>query len=89
MKVLKIGAEWCPGCLIMRPRWQKIETENSWLESEYFDFNESKDIVEKYKIDDKLPLFIFLDNDGVEIDRAQGEIPEKGIVDLIEKYKDR
>jgi len=25
MKVLKFGAVWCPGCLVMRPRWAEIE----------------------------------------------------------------
>jgi thiol-disulfide isomerase/thioredoxin len=89
MKVLKIGAEWCPGCIIMRPRWKKIENENHWLETEYFDFDKSKEIVEKYNIDDVLPAFIFLDNNGVEIDRVTGEISEKDILDLINKYKNK
>lgn len=42
MKVLKIGAVWCNGCLVMRPRWQEIEKENPWLKTEYFDFDEDK-----------------------------------------------
>jgi len=25
MKVLKFGAVWCSGCLVMRPRWRSIE----------------------------------------------------------------
>ena len=41
MKVLKFGAVWCLGCLIMKPRWTEIETENTWLETEYYDFDES------------------------------------------------
>lgn len=88
MKVLKIGSEWCPGCIVMRPRWKKIENENNWLKTEYFDFDEAKDIVEKYKINDKLPVFIFLDSSDVEIDRVVGEISEKDILNLINKYKD-
>ena len=40
MKVIKIGAVWCNGCLVMRPRWQEIETENPWLTTEYFDFDQ-------------------------------------------------
>ena len=39
MKVLKFGAVWCAGCLVMKPRWKELETENSWLETEYYDFD--------------------------------------------------
>ncbi|NCC70988.1 thioredoxin, partial [bacterium] len=37
LKVLKFGAVWCPGCLIMKPRWEEIEKENIWLKTEYYD----------------------------------------------------
>jgi len=50
MKVIKIGAIWCNGCLVMRPRWQEIEKENPSLKTEYFDFDNDKDTVNKYKI---------------------------------------
>ncbi len=40
MKVLKFGAVWCSGCLVMRPLWQDIEAENPWLKTEYDDFDE-------------------------------------------------
>jgi len=42
MKVLKFGAVWCAGCIIMKPRWQEIEKENSWPEAEDYDFDENK-----------------------------------------------
>jgi hypothetical protein len=47
MKVLKFGAVWCPGCLVMKPRWKEIETDNSWLETEYHDFDQDKEVVRK------------------------------------------
>jgi len=28
MKVLKFGAVWCSGCLVMNPRWRGVEEEN-------------------------------------------------------------
>lgn len=89
MKVLKIGAVWCPGCIVMKPRWKEIENELSWLQTEYYDFDESKDIVNKYKIDDKLPVFIWLDKDGNEIERLVGEIEKEKLLELIEKNKDK
>jgi thiol-disulfide isomerase/thioredoxin len=88
MKILKIGAVWCSGCLVMKPRWQKIEKEITGLNTEYFDFDERKDIVEKYKIENtKLPVFIFLDNQDNELERLTGEIDEKVIIDTINKYQ--
>ena len=30
MKVLKFGAVWCPGCLVMKPRWKEIETDSTF-----------------------------------------------------------
>jgi thiol-disulfide isomerase/thioredoxin len=89
MKVLKIGAVWCPGCLIMKPRWKEIESELPWLETEYFDFDESKDIVEKYNINDKLPVFIWLDKNGNELKRLQGEIEKDVLLKVIEENKDK
>ena len=52
MKILKIGAVWCPGCLVMRPRWAEIEKEMPDLITEYYDFDKDKEIMEKYAIYD-------------------------------------
>lgn len=87
MKVIKIGAVWCSGCLVMKPRWKKIEEENSWLQTEYFDFDNDKEAIEKYKIGRNLPVFIFLDKNGDEIKRLTGELSEKEIIKTIEEYK--
>lgn len=89
MKVLKFGAVWCPGCLVMKPRWKKIEEENAWLKTEYYDFDNDKEVVEKYKINNVLPTFIFLDKEGKEILRLNGEIEETKILELINQYKDK
>jgi len=88
MKVLKFGAVWCPGCLVMRPRWQKIEKENDWLQADYFDIDEFPEVIDKYDLKE-YPTFIFLDNNEQEIERIQGEISEVEILDLINKYKEK
>lgn len=87
MKIIKVGANWCPGCLVMKPRWKEIEEDLPWLETEYYDFDESKEIVEKYNIDDKLPVFIWLDKGGNEITRMQGEVEKEKLLKLIEENK--
>lgn len=89
MKVLKFGATWCNGCLVMRPRWQEIEKENPWLETQYFDFDQDKEMVEKYAIEGGvLPVFIFLDQDQREILRFTGEVEKKELLKVIEEHKD-
>jgi len=89
MKILKFGAVWCSGCLVMKPRWKEIETENPSLQTQYFDFDVDKEMVEKYKIDESLPTFIFLDKEGNEFLRLNGEVEKDELIEVINKNKDR
>ncbi len=90
MKVIKIGADWCAGCLVMKPRWAEIEKKLEWLETEYLDFDRDKEEVEKYGIESgTLPVFVFLDKEGNEIDRLHGEHPKEELIELVEKYRDK
>lgn len=89
MKVLKFGAVWCPSCLIMRPRWAEIEKENPWLETEYYDFDQDKEVVGKYQINKNLPIFVFLDKQGNEFLRLDGEISKKELLEILNINKDR
>lgn len=90
MKVIKVGAVWCNTCNVMRPRWEKIEKDHSWLKTEYFDFDEDFEAVKKYHLGDEIiPAFIFLsDNDSV-LEMVHGEISEKDLLTLIYTYKDQ
>lgn len=90
MKILKIGAVWCNACLVMRPRWQEIESELVWLKTEYYDFDEDEEKIAKYKIaEGKLPVFIFLDKHSEEFLRLTGEIGKDKLVEIIKKNKSR
>lgn len=89
MKILKFGAVWCSGCLVMKPRWKKIEDENKWLETEYYDYDQDKKMVEKYKVDEKLPTFVFLDKKGEEVLRLRGEVERERLVEIIEENRNR
>lgn len=88
MKILKFGAVWCSGCLVMKPRFAEIEKELNWLKTEYHDVDEEKELVKKYEITE-FPSFIFLNKDGVEIHRESGEIDKEKLIDIINKYKDQ
>jgi len=89
MKILKFGAVWCSGCLVMKPRFQEIEKENSWLKTEYYDFDNDKEMVNKYNVDKILPIFIFLDNNDNEILRLNGEIEKDKLLEIINQNKDK
>ncbi|HOM78222.1 MAG TPA: thioredoxin family protein [bacterium] len=89
MKVLKFGAVWCPGCLVMRPIWKELEKEYPMLITEYYDFDTEKALVEKYKVNENLPTFIFLDKNEHELVRLSGEVPKKKLAEMIEEYNDR
>jgi len=89
MKVLKFGAVWCPGCLVMKPRWQEIEKENPWLKTEYYDYDKDKEMVKKHKIDKNLPTFVFLGKEGKEFLRLDGEPSKNKLVKIILENKDK
>ena len=50
---------------------------------------EAKEAVEKYKIDKTLPTFVFLDKNGVEFLRLNGEIEKEKLIEIISKNEDR
>jgi thioredoxin-related protein len=74
----------------MRRRWAEIEKENAWLQTEYFDFDQNKEVVNQYKIESgKLPVFIFLDKVGKEFLRLSGEIKKASLLKVINENKDK
>jgi len=89
MKVIKIGAVWCSGCMIMKPLWEEIEKENPWLKTEYYDYDENEEIAQKYDVNDRLPVFVFLDKNDDEILRLMGEKSKEEILKLIEENRDK
>lgn len=73
----------------MRPIWKKIEAENPWLQTEYYEYDESPEIIKKYGLESgALPTFIFLDKAGNEITRLSGEIEESKLLEIIEQNKE-
>ncbi|MDD5291237.1 MAG: thioredoxin family protein [Patescibacteria group bacterium] len=89
MRVLKFGAVWCPGCLIMKPRWEEIEKENPWLLAQYYDFDQDKEVVKKYNITKELPIFVFLDKNDKEFLRLEGEIEKDKLVGIINENREK
>lgn len=71
MRVIKISALWCPGCLVMNNICKRICQENDYelLELDY-DFDEEG--VKKYNVGNILPVLIFEKNNK-EVLRIVGE----------------
>lgn len=82
MKIIKINAMWCPGCLISKNIWKEIEEEypnNKYISLDY-DLDEEE--VEKYNVGEILPVVIIIDNEK-EIKRIIGEKNKKEILDEV------
>lgn len=86
MKILKFGAIWCPGCLSMSKIWNDIITDYE-LDIEDYDIDMDENVCEEYKIGDILPVYIFLNSNGKEIDRVIGEQKKETLIQKIEKYR--
>ena len=75
MKVIKIGAIWCGGCLVMNKIWKELTSKYNFSYEE-LDYDMDEEEVKKYDVGKTLPVFIVLDNDK-EVDRIIGEVSLK------------
>lgn len=85
MKILKFGAIWCTGCIVMKPIWTKIEAEMPELKTEYFDIDENAEEAKKWGVTDEIPMFIFLDKNSNEFARKKGQISKEELVEFIKE----
>lgn len=88
MKILKIGADWCPDCIIMRLRFNEIEKEIPGLETEFIDIDKNKEIKKERNIED-IPTFIFLDKNNQEFLRLQKLIEKDDLLKIIKENNDK
>lgn len=82
MKIIKINAMWCPGCLISKSIWNDIKTEFPNNEYISLDYDMDEEEVNKYNVGDILPVVILIKDDK-EIKRIIGEKSKKEIIDEI------
>lgn len=86
MKIIKISAIWCGSCISMKNKWKDIESIYN-LNVVNLDYDIDEDEVKKYNVGDRLPVSIFLNDDGSEITRLIGEKNKEDIIKIIEEYK--
>lgn len=86
MKIVKIGAMWCPACLITNNELEKI-TKNYNIDIESLDYDFDEEEVKKYKVGETLPELIFF-KDGKEVKRLIGEKNYKEIEGVLKEYEE-
>jgi len=86
MKIVKISAVWCGGCLVMGKIWENIKKKYPEIEIISLDYDMDSEEVEKYQVGDILPVIIFYKND-LEVKRINGETKENVLIDAIEEIK--
>ena len=82
LKIVKIGALWCPACLITNKHLKKITEEYSDIEIIELDYDYDEEEFKKYNVGTILPELIFI-RDGEEIKRLKGEKSYKEIKDVL------
>lgn len=86
MKVIKIGAIWCPGCLVMKKIWDNV-VKNNDIDFVELDYDMDSDEVSKYNVGKILPVFVFVDDNGLELERLVGEQKESKLLEVIDRYR--
>ena len=59
MKIVRINAIWCGGCLVMHKIWQQIAEIYPDIEIIQYDYDMDEDEVKKYNVGNILPVAIF------------------------------
>ena len=85
MRVVKIGAVWCNGCLVMNNVWNKV-IKNKNIDTKVLDIDMDEEEVKDYDVGDTLPVFIFYSGDK-EVKRVVGEVSYDEMIKVIEEIE--
>ena len=83
MKIVKISAIWCGGCLVMNKVWKKLK-ENFDYEFIELDYDMDEEEVQKYSPGELLPVFIIY-NEDKEVGRITGELSYEEMLERIKE----
>ena len=86
MKIIKIGALWCPACLITNKALDKIIDENDNIELINLDYDFDEEEIKKYNVGETLPVLIF-EKDNKELFRLVGEKTYDEIMKVVGEFK--
>lgn len=83
MKIIRINAMWCSGCLSMKKIWKEIENEYPNLNIITYDYDMDSEEIEKYNVGQILPVIIFQKENAEK--RLIGEKSKEQIIEVIEE----
>lgn len=83
MKIIKISAMWCSGCLAMKKVWKEIKEEYPELNIIEYDYDLNEEEIKSYNVGDVLPVIIL--QKGEKEIRLIGEKTKKEIIKGIEE----
>jgi thiol-disulfide isomerase/thioredoxin len=85
MRVIKIGALWCPSCLIMNSMYAKLFNTYGLTDITEIDIDMNPEAANRWHPGTILPVVLFVEND-VERHRIVGEKSKKEIIKLLEEW---
>ncbi|MDD3241787.1 MAG: thioredoxin family protein [Bacilli bacterium] len=86
MRIVKISAVWCGGCLVMNKVINEIKKEKN-IEITEYDYDMDYSELEEYNLGNILPVFIFIDKNNKEFKRIIGEVKKEEIIKSIEELE--
>ena len=89
MKVIRVSAMWCPGCLVMNKIWNEVQKKYPDLEVINYDYDFDEDEVAKFNVGKLLPVNIFIGKNGKEMSRLTGEKTFDEIEEVILNYEEK
>ena len=73
MKIIKVGAMWCPACIVTNKYWKDIKNKYKDISFEDLDIDIDEEQVKKLNIGKILPEIIIYSDDDEELKRLIGE----------------
>lgn len=84
MKIVFVWAMWCASCFVMKPIMNDIKKEFENLDISFYDYDQDNKIVEKYNINDILPVIVFVDDNWNELKKLEWEYSKKELINIIQ-----
>ena len=80
MKLKVASALWCPACLVVHSRINKLSKTYPNLPVEFIDIDMQEEKAKEFNPLEVLPVFLLVENDGTVIKRLTGELSNKQLI---------
>ena len=90
---LKFSAQWCAPCKVFATTFHKVKEMEDYKHIEFKEYDvendeEGEELVEKFQVR-SLPTTILLDENGEQLYKVMGNIPEKDFLEIINQAKNK